>query len=48
MAIMKSATAKYLQRGRKVLKSQMNRKNNIHPINTDALPVIKYLTGIIS
>ena len=47
-AAKRSATAKYLQRVRQVLKSQLNGKNNIQAINTYALPVIRYPTGVIS
>ena len=43
-----SATAKFLQRVRQVLKSQLNGKNKIPGINTYALPVIIYPAGIIS
>ena len=45
---MRSATARYLQRMRQVLKSQLNGKNNIQAINTYSLPVIRYPAGIIS
>ncbi|TWW65015.1 hypothetical protein D4764_22G0006620 [Takifugu flavidus] len=46
-AARRSATAKYLQRLRRVLKSQLNRKHKIQAINTYALPVIRYPAGII-
>ena len=44
----KTATAKYLQRVRQVLKRQLNGKNKIQAINTYALPVIRYPAGIIN
>ncbi|KAI3356768.1 hypothetical protein L3Q82_003449 [Scortum barcoo] len=44
----KSATAKYLQRVRQVLRSKLNGNNKVHAINTYALPVIRYPAGIIS
>uniref|UniRef100_A0A3B5PPD0 Reverse transcriptase domain-containing protein n=1 Tax=Xiphophorus maculatus TaxID=8083 RepID=A0A3B5PPD0_XIPMA len=44
----KGATAKYLQRIRQVLRSQLNGKNKIRAINSYALPVIRYPAGIIS
>ena len=44
----KSARAKYLQRVRQVLMSQLSGKNKIQALNTYAIPVIRYLTGIIS
>ena len=47
-AAQRSTTAKYLQRVRQVLKSQLNGKNKIQAINTYALPVIRYPAGIIS
>ncbi|XP_076610522.1 uncharacterized protein LOC143335176 [Chaetodon auriga] len=47
-ATQRSATAKYLQRVRQVLKSQLNGKNKIQVINTYTLPVIRYPAGIIS
>ncbi len=47
-AARKTATAKYLQRVRQVLKSQLNGKNKIRAINTYALPVIRYPAGIIN
>ena len=37
----------YLQKMRQVLKSKLNGKNKIQAINTNALPVIRYPTGII-
>ena len=43
----KSATTKYLQRVRQVLMSQLNRKNKVRTINTNALSV-RYPTGIIT
>ncbi|TWW77705.1 hypothetical protein D4764_12G0010950 [Takifugu flavidus] len=46
-AARRSATAKYLQRLRQVLKSQLNGKHKIQAINTYALPVIRYPAGII-
>ncbi|TWW76590.1 hypothetical protein D4764_13G0012520 [Takifugu flavidus] len=46
-AARRSATAKYLQRLRQVLKSQLNGKDKIQAINTYALPVIRYPAGII-
>ena len=47
-ATRKSATTKYLQRVRQVLKSRLNRMNMVQAINTYALPVIRYPAGIIS
>ncbi|WP_175564860.1 hypothetical protein, partial [Escherichia coli] len=47
-AARKAATAKYLQRVRQVLRSQLNGKNKVQAINTYALPVIRYPAGIIS
>ena len=44
----KAATAKYLQRVRQVLRSQLNGKNKSRAINSYALPVIRYPAGIIS
>ncbi|KAF7650746.1 hypothetical protein LDENG_00121320 [Lucifuga dentata] len=44
----RSATAKYLQRVRQVLRSQLNGRNKIQAINMYALPVIRYPAGIIS
>ncbi|TWW76598.1 hypothetical protein D4764_13G0012600 [Takifugu flavidus] len=46
-AARRSATAKYLQRLRQVLKSQLNGKHKIQAINTYTLPVIRYPAGII-
>ncbi|TWW74442.1 Rho GTPase-activating protein 26 GTPase regulator associated with focal adhesion kinase [Takifugu flavidus] len=46
-AARRSATAKYLQRLRQVLKSQLNGKHKIQAINTYALPIIRYPAGII-
>ncbi|TWW73339.1 hypothetical protein D4764_15G0007330 [Takifugu flavidus] len=46
-AARRSATAKYLQRLRQVLKSQLNGKHKIQTINTYTLPVIRYPAGII-
>ena len=43
-----SATAKYLQGVRQVLKSQLNKKIKIQALNIYALPVIRYLSGMIS
>ena len=40
-ATRKSTTAKYLQRVRQVLKSQLNGKNKVRAINMYALPVIR-------
>ena len=44
----RTATSKYHQRVRQVLKSQLNGKNKIQAINTYALPVIRYPAGIVS
>uniref|UniRef100_A0A8C4WGB1 Reverse transcriptase domain-containing protein n=1 Tax=Gopherus evgoodei TaxID=1825980 RepID=A0A8C4WGB1_9SAUR len=44
----KSATSKYHQRIRQVLKSQLSGKNKIHAINRYALLVIRYPAGIVS
>ncbi|KAJ0055988.1 hypothetical protein NL108_017219 [Boleophthalmus pectinirostris] len=44
----KAAMAKYLQRVRQVLRSQLNGKNKAQAINSYALPVIRYPAGIIS
>lgn len=46
-AARRSATAKYLQRVRQVLRSQLNGKNKIQAVNTYALPVVRYPAGII-
>lgn len=46
-AARKSVIAKYLQIVRQVLINQMNGKNHVCAINTYALPVIRYPTGII-
>uniref|UniRef100_A0A3B3HW39 Reverse transcriptase domain-containing protein n=1 Tax=Oryzias latipes TaxID=8090 RepID=A0A3B3HW39_ORYLA len=46
-ATRKAATAKYLQRVRQVLRSQLNGKNKTRAINSYALPVIRYPAGII-
>ncbi|KAK7930440.1 hypothetical protein WMY93_006835 [Mugilogobius chulae] len=46
-ATRKAATAKYLQRVRQVLRSQLNGKNKSRAINSYALPVIRYPAGII-
>lgn len=47
-ATRKAATAKYLQRVRQVLRSQLNGKNKVQAINSYALPVIRYPAGIVS
>ncbi|XP_051920732.1 uncharacterized protein LOC127600296 isoform X1 [Hippocampus zosterae] len=47
LATRKAATAKYLQRVRQVLRSQLNGKNKTRAINSYALPVIRYPAGII-
>ncbi|XP_051929435.1 uncharacterized protein LOC127605701 [Hippocampus zosterae] len=47
LATRKAATAKYLQRVRQVLRSQLNGKNRTRTINSYALPVIRYPAGII-
>ncbi|XP_050771922.1 LOW QUALITY PROTEIN: adhesion G protein-coupled receptor E3-like [Gopherus flavomarginatus] len=44
----KTATSKYHQRIRQVLKSQRSGKNKIHTINRYALLVIRYPAGIVS
>lgn len=44
----KTVTAKYLQRVRQVLKSQLNVKNKILTINNHALLVIRYPAGMVS
>ena len=44
----KSATTRYLQGVRQVLKSQLNEKNKCQAINTYALPVNRYPTGTIT
>ncbi|XP_055359272.1 5,10-methenyltetrahydrofolate synthetase (5-formyltetrahydrofolate cyclo-ligase) isoform X2 [Betta splendens] len=46
-ATKKAATAKYLQRVRQVLRSQLNAKNKSRVINSYVLPVIRYPAGII-
>ena len=46
-AARKSATSRYLQRVRHVLKSPLNGKNKVQAINTYALPVTRYPTGTI-
>jgi len=46
-AARKSATIKYQQRVREVLKSQLNGRDKVRAINTYALPVIRYPAGII-
>ncbi|KAF7649379.1 hypothetical protein LDENG_00142260 [Lucifuga dentata] len=43
-----SATAKYLQRVRQVLRSQLSGRNKTQAINMYTLPVIRYPAGIIS
>lgn len=40
-ATRKSATAKYFQRERQVLRSQLNGRNNVWAINTSTLSVIR-------
>ena len=47
-AARKSATAKYLQRVRQVLRSHLNVKNKVQAINTYALLVTRYPAGIIN
>lgn len=47
-AAWKAITAKYLQRVQQILKSQINGRNMVQPINTYAQPVIRYPTGIIN
>ena len=47
-AAWRSATAKYLERVRQVLKSLLNGKNKIQAINSYALPIIRCPAGIIS
>ena len=44
----KTATSKYHQRVRQVLKSHFSGKNKIKAINTFALPFIRYPPGILS
>ena len=44
----KTATSKYHQRARQILRSQLNGKNKIQAINTYALPVITYPAGTVS
>ena len=44
----KTATSKYHQRPRQVLKGQLNGNNKIKAINTYALTVIRYPAGIVS
>ena len=44
----KTATSKYHQRVKQVLKNQLNGKNKIQAINTYTLPVIKYPASIVS
>lgn len=43
-----SATANYRQKVRQVLRSWLNGMNTIQAISTYALPVIRYLDGIVS
>ncbi len=47
-ATRRSATVKYLQRVRQVLRSQLNGWMKIQAINTYALPVIRYPASIIA
>lgn len=42
-----TATAKYLQRVRQVLRSQLNGRNRVLAINSYTQPVIRYPAGII-
>ena len=47
-AAKKSATTKYLQRVRQVLKNQLNGKNKVQAINTYPLPLTKYPASILT
>lgn len=47
-ATRKPAMTEYLQRIRQVLRSQMNGRNIVQPINICVLPAIRYATGIIN
>lgn len=44
----RSGTAKYLQKAKQVLGSQMSGRNKISSFNTNIIPVTGYLAGIIS
>lgn len=44
----RSATAKYLQMVRQVLRRQLSGRNKTQVINIYTLPVIRYLAGILS
>lgn len=48
VAAIKGATAKYVQRVRQVIRSQLNVKNKIRAINSYTLPVVRYPAGEIS